>query len=119
MLPARQVRTVASLLGDRGSLYYYGFLIFAPFVMVLLLIALHGAQPANSFGMPVTFLLTLLALPLACNRWRRALRRTRPARPLDFITLDGATAQLNLAFGLLCALALIAHRLLAHFCPCM
>ncbi len=110
---ARSVRTVAARLGDRGSLFYYGFLIFAPFVMVLLLVALHWRRPTNPFGMPAPFLLVLLALPLAVNRWRIARRRAQPVRPLDFVTLDGATAQLNLAFGLLCAAALVIHRLLA------
>ena len=70
----KSVRTVASLLGDRGSLYYYGFLIFAPYVLVLLMIA---ATRYLALGpvMPATFVLTLLALPLSLRLWKRALQR--------------------------------------------
>ena len=51
--------------------------------------------------MPWTFLVVFLALPSALKLWGRAVRRRSPRRPLDFIILDGATANHNLVFGLL------------------
>jgi 1,4-dihydroxy-2-naphthoate octaprenyltransferase len=109
-----RIRTVASLLGDRGSLGYYAFLLLGAFGVVLVLVAvtnLAGLGPA----MPTSFIVVLLALPLALRLLRRARDRKSPRAPLDFVGLDGATAQLNLVFGLLCvgALGLDAaiHRL--------
>ena len=97
------VTTMASLLGDRGSLVYYGKLIFGPFVLIAAFVA---------FKIMPSFLVTLLALPMAAARWRKALNRATPKQPLDFIALDGATAQLNLVFGLLCTASLILHFIL-------
>jgi len=97
----RRVTTVASLLGDRGSLVYYGVLLFGPFVIDLGLIFAPRLLGAPLMAMPLTFLLVFLALPKALVLWGRARRRHAPRRPLDFIILDGATAQFNLAFGLL------------------
>jgi 1,4-dihydroxy-2-naphthoate octaprenyltransferase len=93
------ITTVAALLGDRGSLAYYGALIFAPFILVTLL---AGVGRSYAWGLPWPTLLVWLSFPLALGRWRKACRRASPVQPMDFITLDGATAQLNLAFGLLC-----------------
>jgi 1,4-dihydroxy-2-naphthoate octaprenyltransferase len=99
--------TIASLLGDKKSLRYYGFLIYGPFVMVLGLILVPHLFVPELTAMPYTFLITLLALPVAFNLWKRALKRDKPEKPLDFVALDGATAKLNLTFGLLCSGALI------------
>ena len=112
----KSVRTVASLLGDRGSLLYYGFLIFAPYVLVLLMMA---ATRLSALGpvMPATFVLTVLALPLSLRLWKRALRRAAPAHPLDFVALDAATGQLSLAFGLLCTVAVLLRPLLSRWLP--
>ena len=104
--------TVASLLGDKMSLKYYGFLIYGPFIMVLLLILVPHLFLPNLAAMPYTFLITMLALPLAFRLWRKALNRKNPKNPLDFIALDGATAQLNLAFGALCTVALLVEALI-------
>jgi len=102
------------MLGDRGSLGYYGFLVFGPFALVLLGVLAGFARPALPFALPPPFLVTMLALPLALGCWRKALARRAPVRPLDFIALDGATAQLNLAFGLLCSASLLLHLLLVR-----
>ncbi len=102
----KRVRTMASMLGDRGSLMYYGLLVFGPFALV-------AAYVATRF-MPPAFLITLLAVPMAIARWRKALNRATPKQPLDFIALDGATAQLNLVFGLLCTIALGVHVMVAR-----
>jgi len=98
------VKTMASRLGDHGSLIYYGFLVFGPFVLIVAFVAWAV--------MPASFMISWVALPMAVVCWRRALAQSAPKHPLDFITLDGATAQLNLVFGLLCTAALILHALL-------
>ncbi len=101
----KRVTTVALLLGDRGSLVYYGFLIFGPTAIIIGLITLPRLVPGDSAAMPATFLIVLLALPRALTLWGRARRRHAPRQPLDFIILDGATANYNLLFGLLCTAA--------------
>lgn len=103
----RRVRTVASLLGDRGSLAYYGGLIFAPFAIDLAFIAVPRLFGGPLRPMPLTFLVVLLALPGAFRLWGRAVRRAEPRTPLDFVVLDGATARHNLVFGLLSTAAVI------------
>lgn len=99
--------TIASLLGDKKSLRYYGFLIYGPFFMVLALILLPHIILPDFPALPFTFLITMLALPMAINLWKKALNRKKPARPMDFIALDGATATLNLTFGMLSTIALV------------
>jgi len=110
----RRVTTVASLLGDRGSLFYYGFLIFGPFAIILGFIFIPPLISEQLIAMPLTFLAILLALPRALSLWGRARRRHSPRRPLDFIILDGATANYNLIFGLLCTAAVWLHFLLTR-----
>ncbi len=108
-----KIRTVASILGDRKSQAYYGFLIFGPFVMILGFIfipMIFKSLPA----MPLTFLLTLLALPVAIKLWKLAVGRKTSDNPMDFVTLDGKTAQYNMQFGLLCSFALLANLLVLH-----
>jgi 1,4-dihydroxy-2-naphthoate octaprenyltransferase len=103
----RRVRTFAGLLGDRGSLAYYGGLVFAPFVIDLAFIAAPRLAGGPLRPMPLTFLLVLLALPSALRLWGRAVRRAAPRAPLDFVVLDGATARHNLVFGLLSTAAVL------------
>ncbi|MEN8226297.1 MAG: 1,4-dihydroxy-2-naphthoate octaprenyltransferase [Bacteroidota bacterium] len=106
------IYTIASMLGDKASLKYYGYLIFGPFFVVLTLILLpYFAFPEAAF-MPFTFGIVILSLPMALSLWQKALHRKAPKNPIDFVSLDGATAQFNLAFGLLCTLALVLEALL-------
>jgi 1,4-dihydroxy-2-naphthoate polyprenyltransferase len=107
-----RIVTVAALLGDRGSLRYYGFLIFAPVAITCALVGLRLVRPDAPVAMPLPFLITLLCLPLSLRLWRRAINRAAPRQPLDFVALDGATAQLNLAFGLLATLALVIQHVM-------
>jgi 1,4-dihydroxy-2-naphthoate octaprenyltransferase len=109
---AGKIFTIAALLGDKSSLRYYGVLIYGPFAVVLLLIMVPFLFFPDLVAMPFTFLITLLALPLALRLWKKALNRQTPSKPLDFIALDGATAQLNLLFGSLCTLALILYAVI-------
>lgn len=108
----RRVTTMAGLLGDRGSLAYYGVLVFGPFVIDALFIAVPRLAGGPLPPMPLTFLAVLLALPSALHLWGRAVRRAAPRRPLDFVILDGATASHNLVFGLLSAAAAVLEGLL-------
>jgi 1,4-dihydroxy-2-naphthoate octaprenyltransferase len=101
----RKVKTVGSLLGDKGSLAYYAFLIFGPFVIVMGLILVPRLISSQLVAMPWTFFIVLLGLPSALKLWGRAVRRHAPRLPMDFVILDGATAQHNLVFGLLCTAA--------------
>lgn len=97
----QRVNTVAGLLGDRGSFIYYGALIFGGFLIDPVLIFVPRLAGGRMTPMPWTFLVVFLALPSALNLWGRAVRRRAPRRPMDFIILDGATANHNLVFGLL------------------
>lgn len=110
----KRVRTVAALLGDAGSFHYYHVLVFAPFLIVLALMFLPRSFSSRLAAMPLTFLVVLLALPRALELSGRARRRRAPRRPLDFVILDGATANYNLVFGLLCTAAIWIHFALAR-----
>lgn len=94
------IRTLASLFGDRGSVGYYGFLLFAPYAFVVAWVALSWTLALEP-RMPVACLVVVVSLPLAVSLFRKGLRRKRAVNPIDFLALDGATAQLNLVFGLL------------------
>jgi hypothetical protein len=71
-------------------------------------------SPSRMIAMPLTFLVVLLALPRTLSLWGRARRRHSPRRPMDFVILDGATANYNLLFGLLCTAAAWLHFLLSR-----
>jgi 1,4-dihydroxy-2-naphthoate octaprenyltransferase len=108
----RRVRTFASVLGDKGSLAYYAFLIFGSMAIIFGLILLPRLFSPKLVPMPWTFVVVLLALPRALQLWGRATRQRAPRRPMDFIILDGATANYNLIFGLLCTAALWLEQVL-------
>ncbi|MDW7759865.1 MAG: prenyltransferase [Acidobacteriota bacterium] len=97
--------TPAVVLGDRGSAVYYDLLIFSPFAVLLFFIAAPRIAAMPMPAMPISFFATAAALPLSFSLRRRARRRHAPGGRPDFITLDAATAQYNLLFGLLCTLA--------------
>ncbi|MCX8159881.1 MAG: prenyltransferase, partial [Candidatus Saccharicenans sp.] len=111
----KRVFTLAAVIGDRGSFYYYGKLIFgsmfltAGYVLVPLVFGLDF--PA----LPLTMLVVFLAWPEARKLWKRARRRFAPEQPLDFITLDGATARYNLIFGILSVAGLWLDYFLKNF----
>jgi len=109
----KKVKTMASLFGDKGSLAYYAFLIFGPFILIVGLITLPRLASPQLEAMPWTFFLILLALPNALKLWGRAIRRHEPRKPMDFVILDGATSQHNLVFGLICTASVWFHAILA------
>jgi len=98
----RRVRTFAAVLGDKGSFAYYGLLLFGSMGLIFAFILVPRVLFKTLPAMPWTFVLVLLALPKALQLWGRAVRRREPRQPMDFVILDGATAQYNLLFGLLC-----------------
>ncbi len=106
-----KIRTVASCLGDAGSLAYQRLLLFGPFTIIAFLVLLTHVVDISP-RMPATFLITLLAMPLAVRLARTGSHRHEPQKAQDFAAMDGATAQLNLLFGLLCVAALGLHALL-------
>jgi 1,4-dihydroxy-2-naphthoate octaprenyltransferase len=106
-----EVRTVAGYLGDTGSQIYQVTLLFAPFVIIAGLVLLTHVTRLSP-TMPTTFLVTLLALPLAVRLVRTGSRRHDAQKAQAFAGLDGATAQLNLLFSLLCVAALGLHALI-------
>jgi len=104
-----RVVTLAGIFKDKGSLVYYAFLLFMPFVFVIFMVTAPRLFPGLTLPMPFSFFITLLALPMAVKLFNRARRRKNPENPMDFIALDGATAQLNLLFGLLSTGALLLN----------
>jgi 1,4-dihydroxy-2-naphthoate octaprenyltransferase len=108
------IRTMASLLGDRKSEIYYTFLLFMPFLGILIVISLSRLAHIRP-QMPLTFLITMLGLPLALKLMKKGKLRHNPRHLQDFISLDGATAQLNLLFGILCTAALALDALIHHW----
>jgi 1,4-dihydroxy-2-naphthoate octaprenyltransferase len=106
-----KIRTVASCLGDAGSQVYQRLLLFGPFTIITLLVLLTHVLDISP-RMPATFLITLLAVPLAVRLARTGARRNEPQNAQAFAALDGATVQLNLLFGLLCVAALGLHALI-------
>jgi len=95
------IRTIAAILGDKGSLVYYGFLLILPYVLVALCVFGPRTGTGSLSPLPYSALAVLLSVPNALTLWRRACSRHAPRTPLDFIALDGATAQHNLLFGIL------------------
>lgn len=108
----RRVTTMAGHLGDRGSFFYYGLMIFGPFAIDLAFVTVPRLTGGPLRPMPWTFGLVLLALPSALRLWGRAVRRAAPRQPMDFVILDGATANHNLVFGLLSTASVVLEGLL-------
>jgi len=102
---ASGIRTFANILGDRFSEGYYTFLILGPFIVILTLILLTRIM-AVGYQMPISFLITFLAIPTAVKLIQKGKQRYTSEQPLNFLALDGATARLNLLFGAFCVIAL-------------
>lgn len=98
-------RTVASMLGERGSAVYYHVLTLGPFVLVCVY-ALLGLAPGVPTLGPWAALVALLAVPKAVG----LARINRESNPEAFAMLDGKTAQLQLLFGVLLSAGFFAAR---------
>ncbi len=102
------VITVAGVLGEHASRWYYGALIFGAFaltaalVLVPRVLTIPGLPP-----MPCSFFLVFLTLPRAWALWRRAMPSDGAPLPPERLTLDAATAQFMVPFGALNLLALL------------
>jgi len=112
---SKKVITFASLLGDRGSLIYYGILIFGSLGLMVGFILVPRVLGLDFPSFPLTGLIVVLALPAAGKLWRKAVKRHQPESQVDFISLDGATANYNLIFGILTVVGLWLAELLDLF----
>lgn len=108
---ASGIKTIAALIGDGASNFYYQLLLMLPFLIVLTLVTAGYFLDWNQ-KMPYTFLIVFLAAPKAFQLIRIGQNRQMPKQPHDFIALDGATAQLNLLYGALCIIALVLFLLI-------
>jgi len=101
-----EIKTVAMLLGDRGSLIYYTALLISPFLIILFLMSAPLFIDLGELAMPLSFGIVFLALPAAVNLIRKTEARLIPERVMEFVALDGSTAQFNTIFGLLCLVSI-------------
>ncbi len=108
------IYTLASIFGDIRSESYFAFLLFSPFAVILFFIFLSFATNLNP-KMPLTFLVTFMAMPMAIKLVKKSKQRNNSKYLKDFLALDGATAQLNLMFGILCISALGLDVLINFF----
>jgi 1,4-dihydroxy-2-naphthoate octaprenyltransferase len=102
---AAGIRTIATVLGKDGARAYFSFLIFAPYLTVVVLAVLaftHVAAVA-----PVTVLLPLLTLPLALPLHKLFWTVRDEKSDLLMPSVEG-TAKLHMAFGVLYTIGLIA-----------
>jgi len=102
----KKVISFAALIGDRGSLVYYCFLLFGSIALMIGFVVIPRLFKLDFPSLPLTLLIVLLGLPFAIRLGQKARRRHYPLKPLDFVTLDGATASYNLIFGLLSIIGL-------------
>ncbi len=93
-------RTVASLLGIRGSSFYYLALVTLAYLSLIVLVVLKV--------LPWQTLIVLFSVPLAYRNIRLAYRPDY----LQFGLLDLFTAQLHLTFGVLVTVGLLISRFL-------
>lgn len=91
--------TVASLLGKKGSSYYYAGLVAFAYVLLIAFVTLKI--------LPWQTLITLITLPVALKNIRLAYRPDY----LQFGLLDLFTAQLHLFFGITMSLGLFISKI--------
>ncbi|NPV83578.1 MAG: prenyltransferase [Candidatus Aminicenantes bacterium] len=111
----KRVFTLAAVIGDRGSFFYYGKLVFGSLFLTAGYVLVPRLLSLDFPSLPLTMLVVFLAWPEARKLWKRARRRFNPEQPLDFVTLDGATARYNLIFGALSVAGLWLDSLIGKF----
>jgi 1,4-dihydroxy-2-naphthoate octaprenyltransferase len=111
----RDIRTLASILGDRGSNIYFNILVMGSYGVILFLILF--TRVINDFKpkMPLTFLITFTTIPFAVKLIQKGKRRNIPSRQREFQSLDAGTSLLSLVFGLLSTTALLLHYLVQRY----
>lgn len=111
----KEIKTLASFFGDRGSMIYYGTLIFGAFGIIVLLVISTTLAALFKPEMPLTFSIIFLAFPGALKLIRKGKTRLKSRDNFDFITLDAGTSKLNLFFGLLCTAALLLQAAITRW----
>jgi 1,4-dihydroxy-2-naphthoate octaprenyltransferase len=107
---AKNCRTLAGLLGERGSSLYYGFLVIGPLALVMTYVVIaHAFDSARSA--PLVSLAVLVVLPMGL----KLARIDRESDRQVFLMLDGKTAGMGIMFGSVLTLAFFAARLLERF----
>jgi 1,4-dihydroxy-2-naphthoate octaprenyltransferase len=102
---AAKIKTLAIVLGQRGALAWYLFLLGAAYLSVVGLVVFHV--------LPWPGLAVVLSLPLALRLARSSIRGVVQSDPvaLDVVV---PTAQFHLAFGLLMIVGIVAGKLLGQ-----
>lgn len=107
--PEQGCRTVASLLGEKGSAIYYSLLILGPLGLIVLVLA--GSLIFYSIHLgPQSLILCLLILPKAIQ----LVQINRRSHPQKYLMLDGLTAQVEMGFSLLLTAAFVIGRLIPN-----
>jgi len=102
-----EIKTIAMLLGDKGSFVYYTALLMVPFAFIIFFMAAPYFIDIGELAMPLSFTIVFIAFPGAMGLIRKTKARFVPERIMEFIALDGSTAQFNTLFGLLCLVSLL------------
>jgi len=103
--PGRGCRTIAGMLGVRGSARYYRLLVLGPFGLAGIYI-LPGCFSSLAVQTPPAVLIAFMALPLAIKL--SSIKRSE--NPQAFAMLDGKTAQLHLLFSVLASVGFLLGR---------
>lgn len=96
------IKTVANILGVKGSIYYYNSLVLGAYI-ALILLALFNI-------LPYWTLLAFISLPSALKNIKQ-IRGAKLDNPEIIENLDVATAQNHLLFGLLMSIGLLVASL--------
>ncbi len=107
--PAKGCRTMASMLGERGSAVYYRLLVLGPFAIIVVYFLL-GLVPGLGLRAPLTVLAALLPLPLALKLVKNSRNKGSETDPMSFVTLDGQTAKMHTVFGALLTIAFFVGK---------
>jgi 1,4-dihydroxy-2-naphthoate octaprenyltransferase len=99
------IRTIPIVIGETGARFMYYGLIFGAYLLTLILITWAGLS--------VISLLTFLSLPLAIKLAQLVHRKDRVPGS-KFATIDAATAQLHMIFGVLMITSLFFHHLVLN-----
>lgn len=101
---AAGVRTPAFRMGPRASACYYDMLLGGAFISTILLVACRLSAGA-AWGMPVSMLAVLPAMPMAFRLHRKGVVHN------ELMTLDADTAKMSVLFSVLSLAGLAAHML--------